>query len=212
MIARVLMMLKKEILTVRIFDFKTCVASLILLDHYCRCEHASHTTASRGFLLSMPEDNLKRMITLAEEFFDVKNDPDQISVGEETRTRLRAIHPNTMTEVKNEDGPIAWVLVIPTTTDVMEQFLTKSINEQQILQRTSPGGRYEAVYLCSALVLPEHRGKGLAKRSAVQAVREIQKQHPIKQLFAWTFSLEGEGLAGSIAQELGLPLRIRGVD
>ena len=158
----------------------------------------------------MPEDNLQRMISLAEEFFDVKNDPDQISVDEETRTRLLAIHPNTMTEVRNEDGPIVWVLVIPTTIDLMEQFLAKSINEQQILQNTSPGGRYDAVYLCSALVLPEHRGKGLAKRSAVQAVRKIQQQHAIKELFAWTFSKEGEGLSISIAKELGLPLHLRG--
>jgi hypothetical protein len=157
----------------------------------------------------MPDDNLKRMISLAEEFFDVKNDPDQISVDEETRSKLLAIHPNTMTEMRNEDGPIVWVLVIPTTTDVMERFLAKSINEQQILLETSPGGAFEAVYLCSALVLPEHRGKGLAKRSAVQAVREIQRLHPIKQLFAWTFSPEGEGLAVAIAREVGLPLRLR---
>jgi hypothetical protein len=157
-------------------------------------------------------DNLLRMIALAEEFFDVKNDPDQISVDEETRTRLLAIHPNTMTETRNEDGPIAWVLVIPTTTEVMEQFLSKSINEQQILQNTLPGKQYEAVYLCSALVLPEHRGKGLARKSLVQSVREIQKQHSIKKLFAWTFSPEGEGLATSIARELGLPLYLRGID
>jgi GNAT superfamily N-acetyltransferase len=114
-----------------------------------------------------------------------------------------------MTEVRNEDGPIVWILVIPTTIDVMEQFLANTINEQQILKKTLAGEHYEAVYLCSALVLPEHRGKGLAKRSAVQAVREIQRQHSIKQLFAWTFSKEGEKLAMSIAREIGLPLRLR---
>ena len=160
----------------------------------------------------MPDPNLERMIQLAEEFFDVKNDPDQIAVDEETRARLLAIHPNTMSEVRNEDGPIVWILVIPTTTGVMEQFLIKKINEQQILQLTPPGGSYEAVYLCSALVLPEHRGKGLAKQSAVRAIREIQKQHSIKNLFAWTFSPEGEGLAISIAKDLGLPLRKRAAD
>jgi hypothetical protein len=160
----------------------------------------------------MTEDNLKRMIALAEEFFDVKNDPDQISVDEETRARLLAIHPNTMTEVRNEDGPIVWILVIPTTTDLMEQFLARDINEQQLLQKTTPGVQYETAYLCSALVLPEHRGKGMARRCAVQAVQEIQKQHPIKALFAWTFSPEGERLAVSIARKLGLPLRLREVD
>jgi hypothetical protein len=160
----------------------------------------------------MPDDNLKRMMTLAEEFFDVKNDPDQISVDDRTRAKLLAIHPSTMTDVQNEEGPIVWVLVIPTTTDVMEQFLSKSINELQILQKTLPGCQYEAAYLCSALVLPEHRGKGLAKRSAIQAVRNIQKHHQIRELYAWTFSPEGEGLAVSIARELGLPLHLRGDD
>jgi hypothetical protein len=160
----------------------------------------------------MSDDNFKRMIALAEKFFDVKNDPDQISVDEETRTRLLAIHPNTMSEVRNDDGPIVWILVIPTTMDIMEQFLARNINEQALLQKTSPGDRYEAVYLCSALVLPEHRGKGLAKQSAVQAVKEIQKQHSIKQLFAWTFSQEGEKLAISIARELELPLRFRVIE
>jgi hypothetical protein len=159
--------------------------------------------------LAMPIDNLERMIQLAQEFFNTKTDPDQISIDEETRAQLLAIHPNTMTEVRNDDGPIVWILVIPTTTRVMEQFLREEINEQQILEKTPPGGKFEAVYLCSALVLPEHRGKGMAKRTAVQAVREIRKQHSIKNLFAWTFSPEGEKLAVSIARELGLPLQIR---
>lgn len=160
----------------------------------------------------MPDDNLQRMIKLAEEFFDVKNDPDQISVDETTRAQLLAIHPSTMTEVRDAEGPIVWILVIPTTTEVMDQFLAKHINEQQLLQQTSPGNRYEAIYLCSALVLPENRGKGLATRSAVQAVREIQKQHPIKDLYAWTFSPEGEGLAIAIARDLELPLHVRGAE
>jgi hypothetical protein len=157
----------------------------------------------------MPDDNLQRMIRLAEEFFDVKNDPDQISVDEETRAKLLAIHAKTMTEVRTEDGPVVWVLVIPTTRHIMEAFLSKAINEHQLLEQTTSGERYDAVYLCSALVLPEHRRKGLAKRAAVEAVREIQKQHPVKDLFAWTFSPEGERLASSIAKELALPLRLR---
>jgi hypothetical protein len=157
----------------------------------------------------MPDDNLQRMIRLAEEFFDVKNDPDQISVDEETRSKLLAIRAKTMTEVRTEDGPIVWVLVIPTTTRIMEEFLSTAINEHQLLEQTTSGERYDAVYLCSALVLPEHRRKGLAKRAAVEAVREIRKQHPVKELFAWTFSPEGERLAGSIAKELALPLRLR---
>src|SRR5512137_2906561 len=102
----------------------------------------------------MPDDNLQRMIQLAEQFFDVKNDPDQISVDEETRAKLLAIHPNTMAEVRTREGPIVWILVIPTTRRVMEDFLSNVINERQLLEQTSGGERYDAIYLCSALVLP----------------------------------------------------------
>jgi hypothetical protein len=154
-------------------------------------------------------DNLERMIKLAEEFFDVKNDPEQISVDEQTRGKLTAIHPRTMSEVRTEEGPIVWILVIPTTSEVMERFLAKTINEKGLLDETSPGGRYEAVYLCSALVLPEHRRKGLARETAVKAVREIAREQPIRELYAWTFSAEGEALAVSIAQDVKLPLQLR---
>jgi len=160
----------------------------------------------------MTERNYERMIQLAEEFFDVKNDPDQISVDDETRERLKAIHANTLTEERNEDGPIVWILLIPTTTGVMEQFLSRAINEKQLLELTLSGCAYDAIYLCSALVLPEFRGTGKAKRAAIQAIREIQKQHSIKHLFAWTFSREGERLAASIARNLELPLYRRAAD
>ncbi len=55
------------------------------------------------------DDNLQRMMRLAEEFFETKNDPDQISVTEVIRDRLHELHPSTMSEKRNENGPIAWV-------------------------------------------------------------------------------------------------------
>jgi hypothetical protein len=152
------------------------------------------------------QPNLERMMKLADEFFDMKNDPAQIGVDEETRRLLNAIHPDTMNEVQDEDGPLAWVLLFPTTELLMKQFIDNRINEMELLRSTPVNVEYDAVYLCSALVLPEFREKGLAKRLAVHAIRSIQKDHPIKALFLWAFSPEGMGLATSIAEELVLPL------
>lgn len=154
----------------------------------------------------MQQSNLDRMIKLAEEFFETKNDPSQISVSEEVMDRLLRIHPSTRSEERDENGPVAWVLVIPTTRDVMTGFIEKRINEQQLLDETDPGGRYEAIYLCSALVLPEHRGKGLARKLVTEAITSIRRDHPIESLYFWSFSNEGERLARSIARDLGLPL------
>jgi GNAT superfamily N-acetyltransferase len=149
------------------------------------------------------------MIALAEEVFDMRNDPEQLSVDEAVVGRLLAIHPATMGEVADENGPVAWMLVIPTTREVMEDFVAKRISERQILERTPSGVHATAIYLCSALVLPEHRGKGYAKRLALDAIRMIRKDHPIEALYVWSFSSEGRGLAVGVAREAGLPMRER---
>ncbi len=150
--------------------------------------------------------NLERMIALADEFFAAKSDPDQLVVDEDVMRRLKAVHPATMSEASDGNGPIAWVLVIPSTHDGMERFLAGAIGERQLLDRAVPGTPFDAVYLCSALVLPEHRRKGLAKRLTAEAIRAIRAHHPIRELFVWAFSAEGEKLAESLAAESGLPL------
>lgn len=157
----------------------------------------------------MGDSNLERMIRLAEEFFGTRNDPTQISVNEEVMARLQQIHPATLSEERDEQGPIAWMLVIPTTHELMEQFIAKAINEQELLAKTLPGCTYDAIYLCSALVLPEHRGGGIAKKLVGRAIESIRKEHPIKYLFYWGFSVEGEKLATNVAREFGLPLYSR---
>jgi len=154
-------------------------------------------------------DNLQRMIKLADEFFGMRNDPTQISVGESTTEKLKMIHPATMSEERTAEGPIAWILVIPTTRTVMEQFLTKQITERELLERTPIPASYDALYLCSALVLPEYREKGIARRLAASAIRSIQKDHPLRDLFYWGFSQEGRKLASALAAEFGLPLHVR---
>ncbi len=157
----------------------------------------------------MGNENLSRMIKLADEFFEAKIDPMQISVNGETMDVLKKIHPSTIGEIANKKGPIAWVLVIPTTHTLMKEFISKKINEKQLLDNTPLGSKYEAVYLCSALVLPEERGKGLAKRLLIKSITAIRKKHPVKSLFYWGFSPEGKSLAGAIAKELFLPLYSR---
>lgn len=157
----------------------------------------------------MSDDNLSRMIRLADEFFETRNDPAQISVTEDVMEHLRRIHPSTLTEENNGTGPIAWIMVIPTTWAIMELFIAGQITERAILESTPLDIPYDAIYLCSALVLPEHRRRGIAKRLAIDAISSIRKDHPIRELFYWAFSVEGQKLAESVARSVGLPLRER---
>ncbi len=151
-------------------------------------------------------DNLNRMIQLVTEFFDTRNDPDQISVTPHDRAKLESIHPATMSEFVEGDGPVVWIMLIPTTKAIMDRFITGAITEQQLLNETNPGMVYDTIYLCSASVLPEYRRKGLAKKITIDAINAIRKDHPITTLFYWPFSDDGRNLAQSISEETGLPL------
>lgn len=151
----------------------------------------------------MTKSNFERMIEIADEVFDVHHDPEQLAVNEEIIKRLGQIHPSAVSEY--EDA-VCWIIVIPTTTELMNKFLDKEISEQKLYELTQPGMKFDAIYMCSAMVLPEYRGKGIARKLTVEAIESIRKDHPIKSLFAWVFSKEGEGLAESVAKAVGLPL------
>ena len=157
----------------------------------------------------MPSGNFERMIQLAEDVFASKSDPNQLDVNEEVIKRLQRIHPSTVSEYDDGKGPVVWVLVIPTSLDLMNRFLAKKITEQELLDLTPLDTKYEALYLCSAMVLREYRGRGIAKKLAIDAVESIRKTHPLKALFVWAFSKEGDGLAGKVARLTALPLKKR---
>jgi len=151
----------------------------------------------------MAKSNFERMMQLADEAFDVRHDPEQLNVNEEIIKRLQQIHPATVSEY--EDA-VCWIIVIPTTTDLMNKFVAKQITESELFELTPLGIKYDALYLCSAMVLDEYRNKGIARKLTLQAIESIRKDHPIKHLFVWAFSKEGEGLADAVSKVTHLPL------
>ena len=153
--------------------------------------------------------NYQRLIKLAEETFAVKSDPNQLDVNPEIIERLLKLHPATVSEFSDENGPVAWLLVIPTTTELMNRFVTKEISEKELFELTPLNTTYEALYLCSGLVLEEYRRKGIIRELALKAIGEIRKDHPIRVLFSWAFTSEGRLAAEALAKWTGLPLQIR---
>jgi hypothetical protein len=154
----------------------------------------------------MALSNFERMIQLAEDVFATKKDPAQLDVNENVLDRLKRIHPSTVSEYDDGEGPVAWILLIPTTADLMNRFLREEITEKELFDRTPLDGRYDAIYLCSAMVLDVFRRKGIAKRLTLEAINAIRKDHPIKTLFVWAFSEEGDRCAEAMAQLTSLPL------
>ena len=150
--------------------------------------------------------NFDRMMKVIDEVFATRKDPDQLQVTNQQRKKLEKIHPATLSELADDNGPLIWVLIIPTTSKVMKDFINGFISEKELLERTNPGDSYDALYLCSASTLPEERGKGKTKRLCIEAINSIKKDHSIKTLFVWPFTREGNALAESLARELGLNL------
>ena len=139
----------------------------------------------------MSLSNFERMLRLADEVFASKQDVNQLDINEEALDHLRVIHPATVSEFDDGNGPVAWLLLIPTTSELMNQFLTGKISERQLYELTPLNEKYDSLYLCSAMVLEEYRRKGIMKKLLLDAFERIQKDHAIRSLFVWTFSKEG---------------------
>jgi len=154
----------------------------------------------------MALSNYERMIQLSEEVFSSRTDPDQLNVNENVMDHLQLIHPDTISEYDEGNGPICWILCIPTTIDLMNQFINKKISERELYELTPLNTKYEAIYLCSALLLEEFRGKGIAQTLGIRAIENIKIDHSIKALFFWSFSKEGEKLAEKVSELMSLPL------
>jgi len=150
--------------------------------------------------------NYERMIQLSEEVFSSRTDPDQLNVNENVMDHLQLIHPDTISEYDDGNGPVCWILCIPTTLDLMNQFINKKVSERELYELTPLNTKYEAIYLCSALLLEEFRGKGIAQTLGVRAIENIKIDHSIKALFFWSFSKEGEKLAEKVSELMSLPL------
>lgn len=161
------------------------------------------------FKMSHPKPNFNRMLQLIDEVFATRNDPDQIQVNQQQLKKLQAIHPSTLTEFANEEGPFIWILIIPTTKSIMNNFLEGRISEKQLLEKTTAGDNYDSIYLCSATTLPEFRGKGETKKLCIKAINAIHETNPITTLFVWPFTKEGEILAKKIAGDCKLQLKVK---
>ncbi len=151
-------------------------------------------------------ENYRRLVQMADDVFSVKSDPTQLDVNEEVIKHLKKIHPATVSEYSDENGPVAWLIIIPTTEDLIRKFIEGTITERELYDLTPLNRKYEAIYLSSALVLEEYRRKGIIKDLALKAIAEVRKDHPIRFLCSWPFTEEGNMASDKISKLTSLPL------
>jgi hypothetical protein len=159
--------------------------------------------------LSNMQPNLIKLLELVDKVFQTRNDPTQIGFSEEDMAKMNALHPECLQEAADTNGPYAWVAVIPTSLELMHEFLREAITERQLFERTTTETPMEAIYLCSAIVLPEYRRTRVAYNLSLDAILSMRKQWPVAATFVWPFSEEGEHLARKIARSAELELYVR---
>jgi len=155
------------------------------------------------------QPNLNRLLQIVDQVFETRNDPTQIGFSEHDMAKMARLNEACLQESSLEEGPIAWVAVIPTSLDLMNRFIAQEITERELFDSTTLQTPQEALYLCSAVVLPEHRRSGVAFNLCVSAIRSMQSDGNILCAFVWPFSDEGKTLASKIAKSCSIPLYSR---
>lgn len=142
----------------------------------------------------LTERIIERMLSLAEEFFATESNPGQIPVNMESLEKLIRLHPSTILFRLEDDELVSWVVSLPTQRTLMQQFMEGSITEHHLLELTTPQETYEALYLCAAFTVAEHRRKGYVLGLFAEALRHLPLTEDAP-LFAWPVSYEGKKIA-----------------
>lgn len=149
----------------------------------------------------MNKEAFDKMLKISEEFFGTATDPDQIPISKDSGGKIRSIHPETILYKFNGDDPIAWEMIIPTSLSIMDDFLHKKISERDLFEIAVEEKKFEALYLCSAFVLPKYRGKGYAKELVMKGIVALSQNKELP-LYCWIYSNEGKNLVDSLSKTL----------
>lgn len=139
---------------------------------------------------------------IAEEFYGTAQHPDQIPINEESQNKLHQLHPKAVLFKLIDGEPVSWIVVIPTTKALGEQFVNGEITERVLFDQTQPSDRYEALYLCSVFTVRGHQRQGYG----MQLLREALDSIPLVQdpyLFCWIYSKEGEAMYQALTAKFG---------
>ncbi len=80
------------------------------------------------------EEIRSKMRVIAEEVFQAAEDSEQMPANKESGQKISSLSPFCLLCETDEKGePISWILAIPTSMSVAEDFLQKRINERELI-------------------------------------------------------------------------------
>ena len=158
------------------------------------------------------KENLDGPARMAEKFFKIESDPNQIPITPKTLRWITTHIPNCVNVIRNKNKVIGFTFLVPTTKWTMRAFVKGKINERQLFEQTkkefSKTKRFGSIYLCSAFVIPKYQKSGLATQGFLKSIETFPKSVNSKLTIyfdAWTTG--GRKLGIKVAKKARLPYR-----
>ncbi len=162
---------------------------------------------------SINREDLDEAGKMAEEYFELNQNPDQIPATEENGDWIFHNIPEYINIIRKDGKIIGYAFLLPCNNELMEKFLKKKINEAKLFEKIKKlkfKGIPETIYLCASFLRKEFRGLGLATTAFIKMINKITQNGKNKiTLFCWIYSSDGEKLAKRIANTTGFELRTR---
>ena len=161
------------------------------------------------YQISFPNNKqLEKMNTVAMELFHTENDDTQASPTLEKSLQVINKEKYNFISINDDNNePIAWSLVMPTSLEVMDNFLSEKITERELLETSRADDKFEALYLFAVIVLPEHRRSGLGQFLFKTQIEYFKEKYNITEFYTWWFSEEGKKLGDSLEKKLGIQVK-----
>lgn len=169
------------------------------------------------YIFLKPEDvtdkDVDDLLEMLESFFTTQYDSEQMQINGKSSKWVGENIPECSMIIKFGDEVVGSAFIIPCTKKIMEDFISSRINEAELVERVKAWEpdykKMKAIYLCSAFVKEEHRGKGLTLQGFVNSIKKIVPRRRNIVLFYWAYSKEGKNLAEKIAKKLKMKIFAR---
>ena len=161
--------------------------------------------------LSM-KDHIKAA-KMMNEYFKTDDDPEQATINMDNIKWVQENIIDCGDVIKFNGEIIGNTFILPCNKELMNKFLFKEINENQLFEEIKKKINYnnfDTIYLCSSFIKPEYRGKGLAIQGRIKSIKKIIGKRKIKPILfydAWT--PEGDKSCKKVAEILGFEIKKR---
>ena len=154
-----------------------------------------------------PSD-IEKMCLIAEKIFSAEADTTQTKPTVENTLDLISIEKNTLVCIKENGEVVAWTVVLPTSKNNMNRFLSGEITERELSFESKKDPSFEALYLMAGITLPLYRKRGLSLQLITYQIDYFKHKYNMRDFYSLPFSESGKSLIQKISANLNIIIKI----